>query len=267
MSNETPTDTKLKMAREALARAQEDKSHANYRAILVGFSSRGIPESEILPRVNVFTYHAWRAKGRQVKKGEKGVRIDTVLEKVVEDKPTKEKRLARIRRPATVFHISQTCELGAQPLEADFRQSPWPIPQPEPFRPRPCGGDVSLAGRFREKAERLLMESAHKSRPMSGNFTAKRNRQYRSRLHDANCDLMTRDALLVLAELHEKNEVPKELCRFRNIKQVAEAVRLRCEVVHDAGGYVVTKFGEFVDDRPEARFLQALASQPDGPTL
>ena len=72
--------------------------------------AQGIPELEIIPRENVFTYHAWRAKGRQVRKGEHGVKITTYI-------PVPEKRndageLTREagRRPklATVFHISQT---------------------------------------------------------------------------------------------------------------------------------------------------------------
>jgi hypothetical protein len=42
----------------------------NYGAIFQGFMEKGIPESEILPRENVFTYHAWRALGRQVRRGQ-----------------------------------------------------------------------------------------------------------------------------------------------------------------------------------------------------
>ena len=52
---------------EALSRAQSGQSLTNFPTILEGFMARGIAEAEILPRVNVFTYRAWKAKGRQVR--------------------------------------------------------------------------------------------------------------------------------------------------------------------------------------------------------
>jgi antirestriction protein ArdC len=81
---------------------------------------KGIPESEILPRENVFTYHAWRALGRQVRRGEHGVKVITYVPVNAKDRdeaaeldPNKPRR--KISRPwgATVFHISQT-----DPIEA-----------------------------------------------------------------------------------------------------------------------------------------------------
>ena len=45
--------------------------------IIAGFVAKGIPEHEIRPRENVFTYHAWRALGRQVRRGEHGVKVTT----------------------------------------------------------------------------------------------------------------------------------------------------------------------------------------------
>ena len=42
--------------------------------------------SDILPRENVFTYHAWRALGRQVRRGEHGVKVTTWI-------PTERKEL------------------------------------------------------------------------------------------------------------------------------------------------------------------------------
>jgi len=46
---------------EALSRATSGMSVSNYPTIYGGFIEKGIPESEIKPRENVFTYHAWRA--------------------------------------------------------------------------------------------------------------------------------------------------------------------------------------------------------------
>jgi antirestriction protein ArdC len=108
------------MEQEALGRALSGQTMSNWPAIIAGFTAKGIPESNIRPRENVFTYHAWRALGRQVRRGEHGVRVVTFVsirgkedKDGVEtnefdgtDKPTK----GAYRRPwtATVFHVSQT---------------------------------------------------------------------------------------------------------------------------------------------------------------
>src|SRR5438034_10027158 len=65
--------------REALSRAASGQSLANWPAIIHGFAAKGIPESDIRPRENVFTYHAWRALGRQVRRGEHGVKVTTFV--------------------------------------------------------------------------------------------------------------------------------------------------------------------------------------------
>ena len=93
------------VAAEALARAQGGMPNHNYVSIIQGFMARGIAAADIEPRVNVFTYHAWRAKGRQVRKGEKGIRVVTFI-------PTTDKATGETtgKRPwsATVFHVTQT---------------------------------------------------------------------------------------------------------------------------------------------------------------
>ena len=87
---------------EALFRAENSNSVSNYPAIFEGFEEKGI--ADIQPRVNIFTYHAWRAKGRQVRKGEHGVKVVTWITST--DKDTgKEKKYPK---KTTVFHISQT---------------------------------------------------------------------------------------------------------------------------------------------------------------
>ena len=95
------------MAREALGRAASGTSIANYATIFGALMDRGIPESEILPRENVFTYHAWRALGRQVRRGEHGVKIAVWIPKVETDTIGKESTRL-MATTATVFHISQT---------------------------------------------------------------------------------------------------------------------------------------------------------------
>lgn len=95
---------------ESLRRAVSGQSLSNLPAIFQGFAAKGVPEAEIKPRENVFTYHAWRALGRQVRRGEHGVRIVTFIESKSReiDRDTGEAKL--VRRPWTVvvFHISQT---------------------------------------------------------------------------------------------------------------------------------------------------------------
>lgn len=97
---------------EALQRAQSGQSTANYAAIIRGFVEKGIPADQITPRENVFTYNAWQAKGRMVKRGEHGVRCITFVP--MQDKATGQ----TVRRPRTtvVFHVSQTEPVGASLL-------------------------------------------------------------------------------------------------------------------------------------------------------
>jgi hypothetical protein len=113
--------TKEQIQQEALSRAASGQSLANWPAILAGFTAKGIAESDIRPRENVFTYHAWRALGRQVRRGEHGVKVCTYVSGECEDRErdpqTGEERTAKrsFRRPwtATVFHVSQTDPVSA----------------------------------------------------------------------------------------------------------------------------------------------------------
>ena len=112
---ETLTETESKVNErqtEALSRALTSQSWSNYPAIIQGFKARGIPEEQIQPRENIFTYQAWRALGRQVRKGEHGVKVVTFIQR---DKKTEDKETGKINfetysvpRSVSVFHISQT---------------------------------------------------------------------------------------------------------------------------------------------------------------
>lgn len=105
---------KQAIQQEALSKAVQGQSFANYPAIFQGFMARGIPESEIRPRENVFTFNAWRALGRTVRKGEHGVRVITFVDCTKKDAETDpetgETKAKSFRRPwtTTVFHVSQT---------------------------------------------------------------------------------------------------------------------------------------------------------------
>ncbi len=109
--NQSKSKSKERQA-EALSRAITGQSWSNFPAIIQGFTARGIPEDQILPRENVFTYQAWRALGRQVRKGEHGVKVITFIQrdKKVKDTEADEVKLQIYSVPSTVsvFHISQT---------------------------------------------------------------------------------------------------------------------------------------------------------------
>ena len=72
----------------------------------------GIPESEIKPRENVFTFDAWKALGRVVRRGEHGVKVVTFIECRKEGKDTGAKESFRRPWRTTVFHVSQAEPLG-----------------------------------------------------------------------------------------------------------------------------------------------------------
>jgi antirestriction protein ArdC len=90
----------------------------NYPDIFRGFMAKGIAESDIRPRENIFTYHAWRALGRQVRRGEHGVKITSwaPCERKERDTATGAEKVTTVRRcvTAVVFHVSQTEPIPGQ---------------------------------------------------------------------------------------------------------------------------------------------------------
>jgi len=105
-----PQGKESQSRQEALTRAVSGQSLSNFPAIFQGFAAKGIPESEIKPRENVFTFDAWKALGRVVRRGEHGVKVVTFIDCRSKelDQDTGERKV--IRRPwtTTVFHVSQT---------------------------------------------------------------------------------------------------------------------------------------------------------------
>ena len=95
---------------EALARIQNGFSR-NDALVVALFAARGIDPATIEPRENVLTYRAWQAKGRQVRRGEKSVRISTFIPIPAKLDPVTGKVIEPASsRPwtAAVFHVSQT---------------------------------------------------------------------------------------------------------------------------------------------------------------
>jgi hypothetical protein len=110
LSTVHPQGKESQSRQEALTRAVSGQSLTNFPAIYQGFAAKGIPESEIKPRENVFTFDAWKALGRVVRRGEHGVKVVTFIDCRSKelDQDTGERKV--IRRPwtTTVFHVSQT---------------------------------------------------------------------------------------------------------------------------------------------------------------
>lgn len=107
--------TKSEMQAESLMRARSGQSAVNYPAIYSGFIAKGIPESEIKPRENIFTFNAWKALGRSVKKGEHGVKVLTWINVDGKESESGEQSEGyRMCKSSTVFHISQTQETTEQ---------------------------------------------------------------------------------------------------------------------------------------------------------
>ncbi|MEX9892485.1 ArdC-like ssDNA-binding domain-containing protein [Providencia rettgeri] len=100
--------TKQEIAIEALNRAENNASEKNYETIFNGFMAMGIAKDDIEPRVNIFTFNAWKAKGRVVKKGEKGVKVITYIQVDKKEENSDEVKKVLKKRQTTVFHISQT---------------------------------------------------------------------------------------------------------------------------------------------------------------
>ncbi|HII2982161.1 TPA: DUF3560 domain-containing protein [Yersinia enterocolitica] len=121
---------------ESLTRAVSNQSTANYKTIIDGFIERGIEVEEIKPRENVFTFNAWRALGRVVKKGERGIAICTVIHCKKIDPETGEEKDVSKPQKTRVFHISQTQLLSdslsqpeAQPEAHMFKGIDFPLPE------------------------------------------------------------------------------------------------------------------------------------------
>lgn len=102
--------TRAALEQEALVNAVRGQSLMNFGAIFEGFMEKGVLADDIKPRANVFTFNAWKALGRTVKKGEHGVKVCTFVPTSKTDKDTGEVSGFRMPRQTTVFHGSQTEE-------------------------------------------------------------------------------------------------------------------------------------------------------------
>lgn len=82
---------------ELEAKKFESFSEQNYEAVKAEL------DCECEPYVDVFTFNRWKAQGYSVIKGEKAIRIKTVVSKEIEDKKTGDKELKKFPKQACVF--------------------------------------------------------------------------------------------------------------------------------------------------------------------
>ncbi|PUA41541.1 hypothetical protein C5U62_31715 [Pseudomonas protegens] len=173
----------------------------------------GIPSEDIKPRVNVFTFNAWKALGRVVKKGQHGVKIVTVIPCTKKDEATGESVPVKKVKTTTVFHISQTEALDAAEVTPVVivplaNQVPVSIAQPvetvvslEVAEPRPLNAyelkQQARRERYEDRAADAQAASAatyRRARDMAslipfgqpilvGHHSERRDRNYRDKIH------------------------------------------------------------------------------------
>jgi hypothetical protein len=101
------------MQNEALDRAEHGRTCGNDLLIITAFAARGIDAS---PRVDCFTFNAWKALRRHVRKGEHGVHVPVYVTVADQDKNDPDKiHVHKVPTGAVVFHVSQTDPDGDKP--------------------------------------------------------------------------------------------------------------------------------------------------------
>lgn len=86
-----------------------------------------VDPSRIVPRVNLLTYNAWNAYGLNVEKGEKAAARVPSFGTVTDPETGKEKTVPR--KPAALFHITQTVERDDLTIEAEIAGMDRSIPR------------------------------------------------------------------------------------------------------------------------------------------
>ena len=99
----------------ALNRAQNGNSIANFATIFAGFMAQGIDENDIEPRVNVFTWGAWKAKGRQPRRDERGNAVIVHTRRPIFGERDDGTRgvVGTAATTARVYHVTQTEPIAA----------------------------------------------------------------------------------------------------------------------------------------------------------
>ncbi|RIE17699.1 ArdC family protein [Candidatus Cryosericum septentrionale] len=92
------------MQTAALGRAREGRTCTNDLLIIAAYAAKGI---DAHPRIDVFTFNAWKALHRHVRKGEHGIHVAIYAHKdTVKSDGTTEEQSFPVS--AVVFHVTQT---------------------------------------------------------------------------------------------------------------------------------------------------------------
>jgi len=195
---------KAELQQKALENAVSGESLANYQAIFDGFAAMGIDMADVEPRVNVFTFNAWKALGRVVKKGQHGVKIVTVIPCTKKDRETGDEVPVKKVKTTTVFHVSQTEEIGGEPTD-EKASAVAVIEQAEPAaadEPRELNAYEARIEAKRERYEARAGKAQDESRALYsrargmaevipfgqpilvGHHSEGRDRNYRNRIHN-----------------------------------------------------------------------------------
>jgi hypothetical protein len=113
----------------------------------------------------------------------------------------------------------------------------------------------SLANKFRSTAERLIEKIEHLRRPMTQNSTPKRQKEYSSRIIDADNLDRCRLALLALASAWDKGEVPYVLEGVKTKNEVFGFVRHGTE---SRGYYSIYSTHKYVDQTEAGKAIQSM---------
>lgn len=226
---------------QALQNALSSDSTMNYEAIFLGFIEKGIAEDEIKPRENIFTYRAWHELGRQVRKGETGVKIVTYVPM------TKKGEEGEFRRPkgTTVFHISQTDSIDASNEGAKPEIPATSIAKTQP-KPKAPSGD-----KLRALADKMQAMIDDKLSDRLTN-TAKRLAQASHARLDGERLQRAQKALYAMADLSDASNLPEILEGIKSKKAVLELVGTELTPVNNGyHGYSVCT-GQPNNNSPEA---------------
>jgi hypothetical protein len=182
---------KAEMQQKALSNAVTGESFANYQAIFDGFAAMGIDMADIEPRVNVFTFNAWKALGRVVKKGQHGVKIVTVIPCTKKDRETGDEVAVKKVKTTTVFHVSQTEEIGGEPTDkkasADTATEERAAPEAQEAAEQPTAQGVAAVI---EQAEPVEAEEPRELNAYEARIQSKRER-YEDRADKAQAESRT----------------------------------------------------------------------------
>jgi hypothetical protein len=202
---------------EPLKRAVSGQSFSNFPAIFSGFAAKGIPESEIKPRENVFTFQAWKALGRVVRRGEHGVKIATFIESKSKDidKDTGERRVNSASLDNNrVSHLADGCTQARRPMTIPLT---FPQSLTEKYRPHAISEFAGL-----EKPKRILSKFAANPYPSAWLFVGPPG------LGKTSMALALAETLS--AELHH---IPSQQCLVANVEDVIR----QCWYVPVSGGF------------------------------